>query len=65
MAGSGMITGGRIKHHLVREISRPESTLIFVGYQAVGTLGEGKSWMAFPCKYSWSILPREDENREH
>jgi metallo-beta-lactamase family protein len=39
MAGSGMITGGRIKHHLVREISRPESTLIFVGYQAVGTLG--------------------------
>ena len=39
MAGSGMITGGRIKHHLVREITRPESTLIFAGYQAVGTLG--------------------------
>ena len=39
MSGSGMITGGRIKHHLVREITRPESTLIFVGYQAVGTLG--------------------------
>ena len=39
MAGSGMITGGRIKHHLVREITRPESALIFVGYQAVGTLG--------------------------
>jgi len=39
MAGSGMITGGRIKHHLVREINRPESTLLFVGYQPAGTLG--------------------------
>jgi len=39
MAGSGMITGGRIKHHLVRNISRPESILLLVGYQAVGTLG--------------------------
>jgi metallo-beta-lactamase family protein len=39
MAGSGMITGGRIKHHLIRNITRPESALIFVGYQAVGTLG--------------------------
>jgi metallo-beta-lactamase family protein len=39
IAGSGMCTGGRVKHHLVRHITRPEDTIMFVGYQAAGTLG--------------------------
>jgi metallo-beta-lactamase family protein len=39
IAGSGMCTGGRVKHHLVNYISDQKNTIMFVGYQAIGTLG--------------------------
>lgn len=39
IAGSGMCQGGRIAYHLYHNINRPECSLVFVGFQAKGTLG--------------------------
>ena len=39
ISASGMCEGGRIRHHLRYNIARPECAIVFVGFQAAGTLG--------------------------
>jgi metallo-beta-lactamase family protein len=55
LAGSGMIEGGRILHYLNNHMSNKKNTLLFVGYQGVGTRGrailKGSSEIKFYGKY--------------
>ena len=39
VASSGMATGGRVLHHLLHRLPDPRSSVVFVGFQAAGTLG--------------------------
>ena len=39
ISASGMMTGGRVLHHALRLVPDPETTILFVGYQAAGTTG--------------------------
>jgi metallo-beta-lactamase family protein len=39
MAGAGMCTGGRILHHLLYNLPRPETQVLIVGFQSRGSLG--------------------------
>jgi metallo-beta-lactamase family protein len=38
LAGSGMCTGGRVRHHLRHNLGRSQSSIVFVGFAAAGTL---------------------------
>ncbi len=39
IAGSGMMTGGRILHHMINQLGKPDTTLMIVGFQPEGGLG--------------------------
>lgn len=39
ISASGMCTGGRVLHHLIKNLEQKDSTILFVGYQADGTIG--------------------------
>ena len=40
MAGAGMVNAGRVRHHVKHQIWNKRNTILFVGYQAKGTLGQ-------------------------
>ena len=61
VSASGMMTGGRVLHHALRMVPDPEATIVFVGYQAAGTIGRRildgepevkimKQWVPVRCR---------------
>ncbi len=64
IASSGMCSGGRIKHHLLNHLSDPSTIMLFVGFQAYGTLGrrilEGQKSVRI---YGWRVKNNADIRR--
>jgi metallo-beta-lactamase family protein len=57
IAGSGMSNGGRILHHEQRYLPDPNSAIVFVGYQAVGSMGREILEGAKEVKISGETIP--------
>ncbi|MDO8264864.1 MAG: MBL fold metallo-hydrolase [Candidatus Parcubacteria bacterium] len=57
IAGSGMVEGGRILHHLKNNISNPDTIVLITGYQAENTLGRRIQEGITPVKIFGEIYP--------
>ena len=57
VSSSGMVTGGRIQHHLAQRLPDPRNTVIFIGFQAAGTRGFTIKSGATEVKIFGEIIP--------
>jgi len=57
VSSSGMVTGGRIQHHLAQRLPDPRNTVIFIGFQAQGTRGFSIKSGAPEVKIFGEIIP--------
>ena len=57
ISSSGMVTGGRIQHHLAQRLPDPKNTVIFIGFQAPGTRGFTIKSGAAEVKIFGQIIP--------
>ena len=57
VSSSGMVTGGRVQHHLAQRLPDPKNTVIFIGFQAQGTRGFTTKSGAPEVKIFGEIVP--------
>jgi metallo-beta-lactamase family protein len=64
VSASGMLTGGRVLHHLTHRLPDPATTLLFVGFPAAGTLGRRIQEGAREVRIHGQLVPVRAEIRE-
>ena len=57
VSSSGMVTGGRIQHHLIQRLPDPRNLVLFIGFQAPGTRGSTIKSGASDVKIFGQIVP--------